>query len=113
MGCDWTIRRSAPFRFSAVDWRGYHRALHHGELRRRLLRIAGHGDSAASADVALLRDVRTATHARARRAPAFADSDESWLQAGQVLDGFESHERTGPSRLLGRSRLFVVLRIVK
>ena len=47
------------------------------------------------------------------RATAAADSHQDRLQAGQVFDGFESFARAGSSRVLGRSGLFVVLRIVK
>ncbi len=61
------------------------------------------------ANPALLRDVRPAADARARRSAAPADSHESRIQAGQVFDRFESHECIGQGRLLGRSGLFFVL----
>ena len=49
----------------------------------------------------------------ARRAAAFECADEGGLQAGQVFDRPESHQRAGQSRLLGRSGIFVVLRVVR
>jgi hypothetical protein len=57
-------------------------ALHYRELRRRLLRIAGYGDRAASPDPALLRNVRTAAYTPARCSSAPNHPDENRLQAG-------------------------------
>src|ERR1700733_101584 len=112
MGCDWAFRRCAARRLSEYGGCRPKSTLHHRELRRRLLRVFGYGDGAASSNPALLRNVRAASYPRTRSPVALADSYEDWLQAGQVPDGFESDEPVGKSRLLGRSGLRVVLRFV-
>ena len=60
LGRDWPLRRRAAFGLSYYDRRRHFRAIHYRGLRGRLLRVARHGDGAASADSALLRDVRPA-----------------------------------------------------
>src|SRR5205823_3687599 len=49
---------------------------------------------------------------RTRRAPTIADSDEDWLQAGEVFDQFESDKCFAASWVLGRSGLLGILRLV-
>ena len=54
VGCDRTVWRRAAVGFSDNDWGGHFGAISDLGLCGRLLRIAGHGDGAASADAALL-----------------------------------------------------------
>src|SRR5262249_55637727 len=66
-----------------------------------------------SADAALLRDVRQADHARARRAAAADHSDEARLQAGEVpVQPARDQRPVRATRLLGRSRLQLARRLV-
>src|SRR5208337_2018715 len=95
------------------DRRRSGREIHYGELRRRLLRVAGYGDRATSPDFAVRRNVRAAADPAARRAVAAEYSHQGGIQAGQVFNGSESVPCTRPSRLLGRSGLLVVLRVVR
>ena len=54
LGRNWKIRRGAAVGFSEDGGCGSDGEVHHGELRGRLLRVAGYADGAASADLALL-----------------------------------------------------------
>src|SRR6266576_6616002 len=81
-------------------------------MRGRLLRVARHGYCAAPSNATLLRNVRPATHARARSTASAQYSNKGWLQAGEIPHGFEGHECASASWLLGRSRLLQVLRPV-
>src|SRR5215467_3995610 len=112
MGCNWQLRWCAAVGFSGADRRRYQRAVHRCEVRRRLLRIAGHEDRAPSSDFALLRNVWASAYRRTWCAAAANDSDQNRLQAGKVADGDESYECVAAGRLLGRSRVFGILRVV-
>src|ERR1051326_905094 len=66
----------------------------------------------ASADLALLRDVRSAAHPRAWRAAAPEHPNQDRVQAGEISDELESHKCSRQSGVLGRPGLFGVLRAV-
>src|SRR5579883_1134427 len=72
-----------------------------------------HGDRHASADFALLRNVRPAADPRARRAAAAECSHKNRIQAGEVRHRSESLARAGAGRLLGRPGLLLVLRTLR
>src|SRR5258708_38530873 len=114
MGRYWTLRRITARRFSRSRRRRSARAIHHGDLRRRLLRVAGYGDRATAAVAALLRDVRPAARSRARRSAATAAADEARIQTSEVRDDDRRHRRpAGEAQLLGRPGLQLVRRAVK
>src|SRR5258708_2251453 len=99
MGRHWTLRRITARRLSRSRRRRSACAIHHGDLRRRLLRVAGYGHSAPTAVAALLRDVRPAARSWARRPAATAAAAEARVQTSEVPDDDHRPGRPAAERL--------------
>ena len=67
----------------------------------------------ASANTALLRNVRPSAYSRAWRSPPAQYPNENRIQAGEVSYRSKSHQHSRQRGLLGRSRVFVVLRTLE